>query len=435
VIRRINRTGIRCWATNFILTAALGWLFWALRVPSGWLIAALLSAGAVAMLTGRQLTPPPGVLRPAQGCIGVLAATPLAGVATSTMVHYLGVSVLSSAATLIICLLCALVLVRVAKTLSPATAVLSTLAGGAVGISTMAPELRVDHRYVAMSQYLRLVVVTLTLPFVLGLTGSGPLGTHGGQGRVSILSSVAAAAVIAGAGYAALRMKWPAPFLLGPMLVGLVFVVATEGHLVLGLPPVVNIAAYLVIGWQAGGSFTRSAMSQFVRLLPWTCTFIAATMAGCFGLALLVSASTGLPFTYAYLATTPGGIYAVLATAMDAGAGPIVVIMQVFRMLVMVLCAVIGSKLLNKRYDRTVGPTDPPGGPEQMDSDHGRGGGPGDEITNRAAEGFTSSLASSTSSSEQPPSTLTVARSSPRLLPRLMTAIGMRRAAAYRTNR
>lgn len=408
------------------MTAALGWLLWVLRVPSGWLIAALVSAGAVATLTGRQLTPAPAVLRPAQGCFGVLAIAPLAGVATSTMLHYLGLSALCSGATLLFCLLCALVLVRVAKTLSPATAVLSTLAGGAVGISTMAPELRVDHRYVAMSQYLRLIVVTLTLPFVLGLAGSGPARAHGADDHVSVLVWVAAAAVIAIAGYAALWMKWPAAFLLGPMLAGLLVAVATEGRLVLELPPAVNTAAYIVIGWQAGGSFTRSAMRQFVRLLPWTLTFIAATMAGCLGLAVVVADWTGLPFAHAYLATSPGGIYAVLAAATDFGAGPIVVIMQIFRMLVMVVCAVIGSKLLNQRYDRPAGPAAPAKGSGRRNSDQA----PGDEIANPASEGFTSSLASSTNSSEQPPSTFTVASSSPRLLPRLMIAIGMRRAQA-----
>jgi uncharacterized protein len=355
MLRQMRTTRIRYWAANLILTVALGWLLTALRVPSGWLVAALVSAGAVAMLTGRQLIPAPVVLRPAQGCIGVLAITSLAGLTTPTMIRYLGVSVVCSGATLIICLLGAVVLVRVAKTLSPATAVLSTLAGGAVGISTMAPELRVDHRYVALSQYLRLMVVTLTLPFVLELAASGSAGTHGGQGGVSMTVSVAAAAVIFGAGYAALRMKWPAPFLLAPMLVGLLLEVVTQGHLALGLPPVVNVAAYLVIGWQAGGSVTRSAMRQFVRLLPLTCMFIGAVIAGCFGLALMVSAWMGLSFSQAYLATTPGGFYAVLATALDSGAGPIVVTMQVFRMLVMVLCAVVGSKLLNRRFDRAAG--------------------------------------------------------------------------------
>jgi len=188
VIGRMKMAGIPYWAANVILTAALGWLLSALRVPSGWLIAALVSAGAVAMLTGRQLTPAPVVLRPAQGCIGVLAISPLAGVAAPTMARYLGVSLVCSGATLVICLVCTLVLVRVAKTLSPATALLSTLAGGASGISTMAPELRVDHRYVALSQYLRLMVVTLTLPFVLELAGPGSVGPHGGGSRRGSLS-------------------------------------------------------------------------------------------------------------------------------------------------------------------------------------------------------------------------------------------------------
>lgn len=342
---------MRIWVWALILTGVVGWLFSALRVPSGWLIAALVSAGGVALLTGRQLTPARAVLRPAQGCIGLLATAPLAEEAAPTMAHYLGVSAVCSGATLIICLLCTLVLVRVAKTLSPATALLSTLAGGASGISTMAPDLRVDHRYVALSQYLRLVVVTLTLPVVLELAGTVPAGSHVGGGRVSVLTSAAAAAVIFGAGYAALKLKWPAPFLLGPMLVGLPIAVATQDHLVLGLPPLVNTAAYVVIGWQAGGSFTRCAIRQFVRLMPLTCTFIGMTISGCLGLALLVSSWTGLSFSQAYLATTPGGIYAVLATAADSGAGPIVVTMQVFRLLVMYLVAIIGTKILSAGND------------------------------------------------------------------------------------
>jgi membrane AbrB-like protein len=330
-----------------ILTGAVGWLFSALRVPSGWLIAALISAGGVALLTGRQLAPARVVLRSAQGCIGVLATAPLAAEAAPTMARYLGVSAVCSGATLIVCLLCTLVLVRVAKTLSAATALLSTLAGGASGISTMAPDLRVDHRYVALSQYLRLVVVTLTLPVVLELAGTPPAGPRIESGQVSVLTSAAAAAVIVGAGCAALKLKWPAPFLLGPMLVGLPIAVASQDHLVLGLPPPVTTVAYVVIGWQAGGSFTRSALGQFVRLMPLTCMFIGVTITGCLGLALLVSSWTGLSFSQAYLATTPGGIYAVLATAADSGAGPVVVTMQVFRLLVMYLVAIIGTKLLS----------------------------------------------------------------------------------------
>src|SRR5262249_33251587 len=162
-------------------------------------------------------------------CIAVMVTAPMVGEASSMIARYLAVALVCSGATLIICLLCTFVLFRVAKTLSPATALLCTLAGGASGISTMAPELPVDHRYVALSQYLRLVVVTLSLPLVLELANSGSAPTavlNAGKGSVSVMSAAVAAAVIFGAGYAGLRMKWPAPFLLAPMLVGLLIAVA-----------------------------------------------------------------------------------------------------------------------------------------------------------------------------------------------------------------
>lgn len=337
--------GGRNWAWTLLLTATLGFLLGVLRVPSGWLIAALIGAGGVAVVTGRQLTPPPVALRPAQGCIGVLAVAPLAGEAVSSLDRYLGVSLACSGATLAICLLCTLVLIRVAKTISPATAMLSTLAGGASGISTMAPELRVDHRYVALSQYLRLTVVTLTLPVVLRLAGTSPPTLHS-AGGVSMIAASSAAAVIVGAGYAGLRLNWPAPFLLAPMLAAALIALASQNHLVPVLPPVVNTAAYVVVGWQAGGSFTRDAVRNFARLLPLTCAFIVVAVAGCLGLAVGVSAWTGLSFAQAYLATTPGGIYAVLASATESGAGPVVVTMQVIRLLVMYLVAIVGSRLL-----------------------------------------------------------------------------------------
>jgi uncharacterized membrane protein AbrB (regulator of aidB expression) len=70
-------------------------------------------------------------------------------------------------------------------------------------------------------------------------------------------------------------------------------------------------------------------------------------------MAFAVSAWTGLSVSQAYLATTPGGIYAVLAAANDSGAGPIVVTMQVFRLLVMVIAAIVASKLLRTDNDST----------------------------------------------------------------------------------
>ncbi|VBA44819.1 AbrB family transcriptional regulator [Mycobacterium attenuatum] len=345
-IRRRGRTA-GYWLCCLLLTTTLGLLLSAFHMPIGWLIAALFSAGCMAVFAGCEFVPHKFLLRPAQGCIGLAVAVPLNGLASSTIAGYLGISAVCSAATLILCLICGLALARAAKTLSPATALLSTLAGGASGICTMAPELHVDHRYVALSQYLRVIVVALTVPLVLQCVGAPAAGPHQGAGHVSMISSLAALGVIVGAGYAGLKWKWPAPFLIAPMLVALVAQLPGPGQFVLALPPALNVVAYVVIGWQAGGALTLGALRQCLRLLPLTCAFIAAAIGGCLVLTVVVSGWTGVSFSQAYLATTPGGIYVALA-ASDSAAEPLVATMQVLRLLVMNIAAIVAGKLLTR---------------------------------------------------------------------------------------
>jgi uncharacterized protein len=68
------------------------------------------------------------------------------------------------------------------------------------------------------------------------------------------------------------------------------------------------------------------------------------------GLAAVLVALAGVPFADAYLATTPGGIYAVLATAVGSGADTtFVTAVQALRMLIMVLAAPPLVRLLAAR--------------------------------------------------------------------------------------
>jgi uncharacterized protein len=77
-----EESGTAYWPCCLFLTMTLGLLFSELHVPSGWLVAALVSAGLIAVLTGREFAPPKSLVRPAQGCVGLVAGAPLAGVAT-----------------------------------------------------------------------------------------------------------------------------------------------------------------------------------------------------------------------------------------------------------------------------------------------------------------------------------------------------------------
>jgi uncharacterized membrane protein AbrB (regulator of aidB expression) len=71
-------------------------------------------------------------------------------------------------------------------------------------------------------------------------------------------------------------------------------------------------------------------------------------------LAIILAATTSVSLLDAYLATTPGGLYAVLAVAVGAGANTtFIVAVQGLRLVVMVLLAPVAVRHL-------IGPPPPP---------------------------------------------------------------------------
>lgn len=337
------------WVSAAAIIVALGTLFTYLDLPAGWLIAGMLGAAGVALTSRRALTPPAKAMSAAQGVIGVVAVEPLTKLTPSDLAHFAGCAAFSVGVTLTLSVVLGLVLARLAKDLGGATANLSLIAGGASTISSMARELGADERYVALSQYLRLTIVVLTMPMVLAV-----LGTHDdGQGLVaasdhwSVVGLLAMAVLVFVSGRAAKLVRMPAPFLLGPLVVTAVLAVIDPSLAILvGPNTVITDVAYVVIGWQAGGGFAVDVLRRFVRLIPLTLAFIAMTIGSCFAVAIVVSHWAGVSLSDAYLATTPGGIYGVLAIANEVHSGPIVVTLQVLRLVTMVLAAGMIPKVI-----------------------------------------------------------------------------------------
>jgi hypothetical protein len=86
------------------------------------------------------------------------------------------------------------------------------------------------------------------------------------------------------------------------------------------------------------------------RALPPALAIIAGLVAACAGLGEVLAAATGVGRLDAYLATTPGGLYAVLATATGSGADTTFVLaVQVLRLFVMLLAAPLVARRLRPR--------------------------------------------------------------------------------------
>jgi membrane AbrB-like protein len=343
------------WALLAVLTVALTFGFGALGVPSPALFAGLL-VGTVLALLGRA---PAAVPRPAttgaQAVIGVVIgliaqSDTLAAVARDWL-PVLGIGV----ATLLASMGAGL-LMGVQRGVSPLTGMLALTAGGASGLVAISRELGGDERVVAVVQYLRVGLVTATMPVVAALAfGAQHSPAAGGAGAsapwyvgLGVLALCCAVGVPLG-----VLTRVPAGALLGPMVVALAL--ALSGWSFGSTPPALVVdVAYAVIGWQAGVRFTRASLRTVARVLPLAIGLIVVIIGACAALGVALSHLTGATLLEGYLATTPGGIYAVLATAISAGTNvTFVVAMQVLRVVLMLLLAPFLARLAGRRWGTT----------------------------------------------------------------------------------
>ncbi len=319
-----------------------------LDVPSPALFAGLVAATVLALLGRAPRAVPRRAVTAAQAVIGVVIgvlARPdtLAGLATSWLPVLLvtgGTLAVSMGAGL---------LLGTRRGVSPLTGMLALTAGGASGLVAISRDLGGDERLVAVVQYLRVGIVTGTMP-VVALVGFGASGSRPAAGPPAPWwDGPALLLVCAAVGLLLARLtRVPAGGLLGPMTVAIALNVTGLWPGVAPPDAVVEVA-YAVIGWQAGVRFTRESLRTVLSVLPLATALIAALIAVCAGLGLLLSRLTGATLLEGYLATTPGGVYAVLATAISAGGNvTFVVAVQVLRVIVMLLVAPALARLARR---------------------------------------------------------------------------------------
>jgi membrane AbrB-like protein len=324
------------------LTAAAGWALSQIGLPSSYLFAALMLGIAAALLRPGRAEVPGASFEAAQAVTGVTLGAYVQSSSLSALGDAWLPVALVSAATLAFSIGGGVVLSRFTS-LDRATGTLGMVAGGASGIVAMADELGADDRLVAFMQYLRVLVVVVLTPVLIAVAFSGhdavPVpGDHEpllGDARGWLLV-LGIAAVGAFAGRAA---RLPAATLLGPMLLGAGIALALgEGELV--VPPLLRETAFALIGLQVGLRFTLQTVREVGRLLAPVLACLLALLGLSFLLAIALDATTSVTLLDAYLATTPGGLYAVLAVSVGAGANTTFILaVQTLRLLVMVLLA------------------------------------------------------------------------------------------------
>ncbi|MCV7154597.1 AbrB family transcriptional regulator [Mycolicibacterium pyrenivorans] len=331
------------WAGLLAATAAVTVPLTLIGVPSAALFAALVVGIALALLTLGPAGVPRKVGVGAQGVLGVYIGTMVHQDALAALGGDWPVVVGIAVATLVLSVIAG-ALLGLHRDVTPLTGSLSLVAGGASGLVAIARELGGDDRVVAVVQYLRVALITASMPVVVTLIYHADK-SHGATNPAQNVSApwylsigMLVALVLVGATVGR-WIRLPGAGLLGPLALTVVLEISGLSF-GLSVPVLLVQAGYMLIGWQAGLAFTRDSLRAVGRLLPAAVGLIVVLGVATAGLGVLLAHVTGLTPLEGYLATSPGGVYAVLATAVETGSNvTFIIAAQVVRILLMLFAA------------------------------------------------------------------------------------------------
>lgn len=218
-----------------------------------------------------------------------------------------------------------------------ATSYFSGAIGAASEMTLLAERENARTDLVAASHSLRLLIVTITIPFALQWSGLHGIDILPPATRVVDWPGLALMALLTGAGALAMdRLGRANPWFMGALVVSMGFAMA--GISFSAVPQWLVNAAQLVIGVSLGVRFR----ADFLRAAPHWLASVAVGTLGLMGICALFAAvlawGTGLPWVTLLLGTSPGGITEMAITAKVLQLGvPVVTAFQVCRLIAVLI--------------------------------------------------------------------------------------------------
>jgi uncharacterized protein len=211
--------------------------------------------------------------------------------------------------------------------------------GGASEMTLVAERHGARTDLVAAAHSLRVLMVTLTIPFAMQAWGVSGLDPDLPGGRDVLPTGLALLSGLTLAGALLMRRLGRAnPWFMGSLVVTMVLTLS--GVTLTGIPPALSAAAQLAIGVSLGVRFTPAFVHTAPRWLGSVALATVVMMAACAGFGWLLARLTGLHPATLVLGTSPGGIAEMAITAKVLQLGvPIVTAFQVCRLVAVLILA------------------------------------------------------------------------------------------------
>ena len=221
--------------------------------------------------------------------------------------------------------------------LSRTTSYFASPIGGASEMTLMAERRGAQTELVASAHSLRVLLVTLIIPFGFQFAGLHGLDTTLLGARVVSWPGLAGLTVLTGAGcWVMVKLRRTNPWFLGSLAAA--GLLTANGQTWSAIPTGLTNAAQLVIGISLGVRFTRSFVHLAPRWLASSALGTLAMIALCASLAWGLAQATGLHWATVLLGTSPGGIAEMAITAKVLQLGvPLVTAFHVTRLAAVLL--------------------------------------------------------------------------------------------------
>jgi hypothetical protein len=335
------------WLQAVVLYAGAALLLWWAGAPSPPLFAALAAGVLLALRSPQPVRVPAGVRAVGMAVVGTAAGANIDAAVLRTVAGQPVAVVGGVLATLVITMLIGQVL-RLDPDVDGRTAAFASIAGGASGVALAAREYDADDSVVMSVQYLRVVLVLVSVPLVAPLLG-GVEGADVPEAVAPLPQHAYTVAVVAiGLGLARLL-----PFAAAPILWSLIAsaALALSGWFSdPGVPAWVLVVGYTIVGANVGTNLTRDRLRRLVRLFPLAVIQVVLGVLACAAIGVVFADAVGVSRLDGYLATTPGGLPAVVAVAVGSGeALGLILTMQFVRVFVALACAPLLGWFLRRR--------------------------------------------------------------------------------------
>ncbi|MDW9500516.1 AbrB family transcriptional regulator [Sinorhizobium meliloti] len=327
-----------------------GALFHAIGLPLAWMLGSV-AACALAAILGMPVATPRFVRPPMSALIGIILGTSVTVEILRQAPNWLLPIVLLPLFLLIGAAAC-IAYFRHVGGMDRRTAYFAGMPGGLVEMVILAEEQGTDERAVSLIHAMRVFLVVLLLPLMLGILNGDAAAPAAPQSLATVAfgweqAGWALFTMLAGSMLGHL-LRLPVRYLLGPMIVSAL--VHATGLTAFSLPAEVSAIAQVALGATVGCRFRGVELRFLGRTALVSLGSVLLLLAITCGFSFAVSTLSHYSFTALLLAYSPGGLaeMSLIAFALN------VEVLFVFCLhIARVLIVALGASLLFRFFDRT----------------------------------------------------------------------------------